>query len=106
VIEVGGAVVGWVDHDHEERAWLESHQCNVGYNVFRSHRRRGIAARAVRLLLDLLRDEGGFTEATFLVDAENEPSLGVCRSIGAVERDRFDDADGRPQILLAVVLGV
>jgi RimJ/RimL family protein N-acetyltransferase len=93
-----------VDHDTEPRAWLTPNQCNVGYHVFADHRRRGIATRAVRLLLELLRDETPFDEATFLVDAENEGSIRVARAVGAAERDRFPNAEGRPQVLLGVEL--
>ena len=105
VIEVDDHLVGWVDHDDELRPWLSEGQTNVGYHVFEPHRGRGIAARAVRLLLDLLRETSTFDEATFLIDAENDPSLRVARAVGAVERDRFPNQDGRVQVLLAVELG-
>jgi RimJ/RimL family protein N-acetyltransferase len=105
VIELDGAVVGWVDHDRgADHPWLTPGHCNVGYHVFAEHRRTGVATRAVRLLLDLLREEAACTEATFLVDAENEPSLHVARAVGAAERDRFPNADGRVQVLLVVSL--
>ena len=103
VIEVAGEVVGWADHDdHRQHGWLAPGQCNLGYYVFPSHRGRGVAARAVRLLLELLRDDAACTEATFLVDAENEASLRVARAVGATERDRFPNAEGRPQVLLLI----
>ena len=108
IIEVEGEVVGWVDHDgygrQDGRDWLLPGQCNVGYHVFAPHRGRGIASRAVRLLLELLRADGDLREATFLVDAENEPSLRVARAVGATERERFANAAGRPQVLLAVAI--
>ena len=107
IIEVDGGVVGWVDHDHEDlRTWLEPHECNVGYHVFAAHRGRGIAKRAVRLLLGLVAREGIYDVATFLIDAENEPSLHVARAVGAVDCDRLSTADvsltGRPQVFLVV----
>lgn len=96
-------VVGWVDHDaHEAHDWLLPHQCNVGYHVFAPHRCRGLATRAVRLLLELLRSDDAIREAVFLVDAENEPSLRVTAAVGASERERFANAEGRPQVLLAI----
>ena len=103
VIEVSDEVAGWVDHDaHDQHAWLTPGQCNIGYHVFAAHRGKGVATRAVRLFLDLLRAEGACTEATFLVDVENGASLRVAVAAGAVERDRFPNADGREQVLLAV----
>jgi len=102
VVELAGKVAGWVDHDHDDsRSWLEPHECNVGYSVFAPHRGRGIATRAVRLLLDLVAEEGRYRTATFLVDAGNDASLRVARAVGATERRRFD-VDGRPQVLLSV----
>lgn len=106
VIDVAGHVVGWVDHEGAEtHAWLDPGQCNVGYFVFASHRGRGIAAQAVRLLLQRLRDEGTWAEAVLLVDAENEASIRVAHAVGAVERDRAPNADGRAQIRFTVLLG-
>ena len=103
VIEVGSEVVGWVDHDqNDEHAWLTPSQCNVGYHVFADHRGKGLAARAVRLLLELLHDDATYEEATFLIDVDNAASLRVALAVGATERDRFPNADGRPQVLLAV----
>ncbi len=105
VIEVAGQVVGWVDHEgHEAHEWLLPGQCNIGYHVFEPHRGRGIATRAVRLLLGVLRAHDDIREAAFLVDAENEPSLRVARAVGATERERFANAAGRPQVLLVVAV--
>jgi RimJ/RimL family protein N-acetyltransferase len=106
VIEFGGEVVGWVDHDHDDtHTWLEPHECNVGYVVFAAHRGRGYASRAVRLLLDGLAGDGTYRMATFLVDAENEASLRVTAAVGAIERERLTFAGGRPQVLLERPLG-
>ena len=107
VIEVDGngepEVVGWVDHDdHHAHPWLTPQQCNVGYHVFRAHRNRGYATRAVRLLLEQVAARATYTEATFLIDAENGPSLRVASAVGAVERDRPVNAEGRPQVFLVV----
>jgi RimJ/RimL family protein N-acetyltransferase len=105
VIELDGEVVGWVDHEGPElHDWLEAGQCNIGYFVVAGHRGRGLAARAVRSLLDDLRREGSWTEAVLLVDAENDASIRVARAVGAVERDRPTNAEGRPQIRFTVLL--
>jgi RimJ/RimL family protein N-acetyltransferase len=105
IIEVDGEVVGWVDHDHDDtRTWLAPDECNVGYHLFAPHRQRGYAARAVRLLLELLGRDKTYRVATFLIDAENEPSLRVANAVGAVERQRMTLAEGRPQVLMALPL--
>jgi len=101
VIEVDGELAGWVDYD-DERSWLEPHQCNVGYHVFATHRGLGYATRAVRLLLELLAAQARYTEATFVIDAANGPSLRVATAVGATERDRPVNTDGRPEVFLVV----
>jgi RimJ/RimL family protein N-acetyltransferase len=103
VIEVDGDLAGWVDHDPPgARDWLEADACNVGYHVFASHRRRGIATRAVRLFLEVMATSAPGARATFLIDAENDASLAVARAVGAVEVRRFANAEGREQVLLEV----
>jgi enoyl-CoA hydratase len=103
VIEVEGQVVGWVDHDGaEHHDWLTEGQCNLGYHVFAPHRRRGIATRAVELLLGVLRQEGRLREATFLIDADNTASLAVASGAGALERWRRVEPDGRVNVFLTV----
>ena len=92
-----------MDHDDlSDHAWLTPSQCNIGYHVFATHRGRRVATRAVRLLLQRLAVEARFTEATFLIDAENTPSLRVATAVGAVERDRWVNTDGRLQVFLTV----
>ena len=91
-ITVDGDVVGWVDHD-AERSWLLPGEVNVGYNVFASHRGRGIASRAVQLLLHHLAITGQCRTATLLIDPTN------LRSRALAERTRFArqaDLDGHP----------
>ncbi len=103
VDRAGGIVVGWVDHDHDVlHTWLGPHECNVGYHVFAAHRGQGIAQRAVRLLLELLAREGIYEAATFLIDAENHSSLRVAAGVGATERWRRVEADGRTNVFLTV----
>jgi RimJ/RimL family protein N-acetyltransferase len=92
VVTVDGDVVGWVDHD-AERSWLLAGEVNVGYNVFASHRGRGIASRAVQLLLHHLAITAQCRTATLLIDPDN------VRSQALAERTRFErqaDLDGHP----------
>ena len=104
IIEVGGEVVGWVDYDHDAtRTWLDPDECNVGYHVFAPHRSRGIARRAVGLLLTLVAGDARYRVATFLIDPQNAASLRVAAAVGATERERLT-VEGRPQVLMAVPL--
>lgn len=91
-ITVDGDVVGWVDHD-AERSWLQPGEVNVGYNVFASHRGRGIATRAVQLLMHHLAVTAQCCTATLLIAPDN------VRSQALAERTRFvrqADLDGNP----------
>lgn len=91
-IVVDGAVVGWVDHD-DERSWLEPGEVNLGYNVFADHRGRGIATRAVRLLVHHLAVDTRDRVATVLIDPQNARSLALARRAGFSE---WSDLDGNP----------
>lgn len=91
-ITVDGMVVGWVDHD-AERSWLLPGEVNAGYNVFAPHRGRGIATRALQLLMHHLAITGHCDTATLLIHPDNE------RSRALAERARFErqaDLDGNP----------
>jgi RimJ/RimL family protein N-acetyltransferase len=88
VIEVAGAVVGWVDHD--ERDWLPADECNVGYALSGDQRGRGYATRAVALLLALLAVEGRYRAATVLIDPANERSLALAARLGFTPAGEVD----------------
>ena len=91
-IEVSGEVVGWVDHD-DERSWLEPGEVNLGYNVFAAERGRGIASRAVQLLMHHLAVDAPVRTATLLIDPRNERSLALARRLGFTP---WGDLDGNP----------
>ena len=74
-------VVGWIDQD-SERAWLGPGEVNVGYSTFPEHRGRGVAQRALALLLAVLADDDHCTTATVLIDPANHPSIAVARHAG------------------------
>jgi aromatic-L-amino-acid decarboxylase len=80
-VVVDDEVVGWVDYDHP-RAWLPADGVNIGYGLFPGVRGRGLATRAVRLLLRRLADEAEFALASVLIDPDNGPSLAVARRVG------------------------
>lgn len=65
---------------------------NIGYHVFPAHRRRGYAARAVRLMLDHLTTDTDYRVATLVIHPENVPSLLVAERNGF---ERAEDVDGR-----------
>ena len=88
-IVVAGEVVGWVDFD-TDRAWLRPGEVNIGYNVFAAHRGRGIATRAVRLLLDHLAEHTVHRVATLVINPDNVRSLGVAARLGCVRRPDLD----------------
>lgn len=89
VIEVDGAVVGWVDYD-VDRVWLDAREVNIGYHVFAAHRGKGYATRAVELLLRHLAVDTELTTATFLIDVVNERSMAVAERIGCGAPVDFD----------------
>lgn len=91
-IEVGGQVVGWVDFD-VDRSWLEPGEVNVGYHLFARQRGRGLATRAVRLLLHQLALAGEHHTVTLLIDRDNERSSALAERLGCV---RVADLDGHP----------
>jgi RimJ/RimL family protein N-acetyltransferase len=73
-------------------------EANISYVSHPSFRRQGFAGRAVVLVLAFLADHTGAREAQLLIDAENEASLGVAHQVGASERERFVDTDGRTKV--------
>ena len=97
-VSVDGDVVGWVDHD-AARSWLLDGEVNVGYNVFASHRGRGIASRAVQLLMHHLAVTGHCRTATLLIDRANVRSQALADRTGFV---RQGDLDGNPYYKRAV----
>jgi RimJ/RimL family protein N-acetyltransferase len=80
-IDVGGAVVGWIDVD-DSQPWLQPGEGNVGYCVFPVHRGNGYATRAVRLLRATLAGRR-LRWALLVIDIANDASLGVARASGA-----------------------
>lgn len=91
-IAVNGAVVGWVDYDHD-RSWLRDDEVNLGYNVFAQYRGHGYATRAVRLLVEHLAFDTQWRVATLLIDRANARSLALAARAGF---ERVDDLDGHP----------
>ena len=67
---------------------LGSGEARVSYWTFPAARRRGVAARALRLLCEYAFGEVGVAEIVAHVEPDNVASCGVVRSAGFVERAR------------------
>jgi RimJ/RimL family protein N-acetyltransferase len=91
-IVVDGAVVGWVDYDHDPvHTWLEPDEVNLGYHVDAEHRRRGYATRALQLLLRHLAEETTWRTATLRIHSDNGRSVAVAERVGFT---RVGEVDG------------
>jgi RimJ/RimL family protein N-acetyltransferase len=89
-IHANGHLVGWVDFDHGERAWLGVEEVNVGYHVFTTHVGRGFATRGVHLLLHRLAIAEPHHTATLLIDTTNTRSLAVAKRCRFVRRGTIE----------------
>lgn len=82
-IEIDDAVVGWVDSDPTATD-VGAGETNVGYHVFAGHRGRGVATRALSLLLRRLADEGDLHTACLEIQPANIASIRVAEKAGFV----------------------
>ncbi len=73
-------------------------EANIAYTAHPAYRGRGHVSRAVRLVLQFLRDHTGAQSAHIIVDARNTASLRVARAVGATETERWQDEHGRTMI--------
>ncbi|MCU1501075.1 MAG: GCN5-related protein N-acetyltransferase [Ilumatobacteraceae bacterium] len=80
-IEVNGQVVGWIDADSSPE-WLHCGEANIGYSIFPTHRGKGYATRAVRVLAAEL-DEPGLRRGLLVIDRHNHASVRVAQAAGA-----------------------
>ena len=82
---VAGNVVLW-SHDEDGGEPITE----IGWMVLPEFQGRGLAKRAVRMLLELARDDGRWGLVHAFPATTNRPSNGICRSLGfrfAGERD-------------------
>jgi RimJ/RimL family protein N-acetyltransferase len=73
---VAGSVVLWSHEDSGEPT------SEIGWMVLPEFQRRGLAKRAVRMLLELARDDGRWGLVHAFPATTNGPSNGICRSVG------------------------
>ena len=90
VLNGEGQIVGWIDYD-VERTWLVDGEVNIGYTIFREHRRQGFARRSLDLLMSFLAEDSQCRTATLLIDPENAPSIALAERAGFA---RYEDVAG------------
>lgn len=73
-------------------------EANISYAAHPAHRSNGYVTRSVRLVCAFLTDHTAARHGHLIIDSENMASLGVARSIGAVEVDRWCNTQGRTMI--------
>jgi RimJ/RimL family protein N-acetyltransferase len=81
---VAGSVALWSHHEDGEPV------SEIGWMVLPEFQGRGLAKQAVRMLLELARDDGRWGLVHAFPATTNSPSNGICRSVGfrfAGERD-------------------
>ena len=81
VLNAEREIVGWIDYD-VGRSWLSDDEVNIGYGTHPEDRGRGIATRALGLLVSFLAGNDDCATATLLIDPANAPSIAVARHAG------------------------
>ncbi len=76
------ACVAYVDCDLGNED-VQAGEANIAYSAHPHHRCKGHVSRAVRLVMQFLREHTGAREAHIIVDAENIDSLHVALAVGA-----------------------
>ena len=84
---------GWREWQYQ--ADLRPGQVNLSYGLYPSFRGRGLATRAVRLMVGWLRDRDDVDQIVIRADPANPSSAAVARRCGFVYRRRTDDDHGR-----------
>lgn len=91
--------LNWVIRREEGAAGLVQATCNdrrqvfLAYEVFLPFRRKGIAAAAVKSVLEHLRVSTGVRQALAYVDTRNTPSVGLLKGLGFEQRRLLRGAD-------------
>lgn len=73
-------------------------EANIAYSAHPAFRGFGYVSRAVRLVLEFLRDTTDAREAHIIVDEENIASLRVALAVGATPTETFQNDQGRTMI--------
>lgn len=73
-------------------------EANIAYSAHPAHRGKGYVTRAVRLLIEFLRDHTGARVFHIIVDTDNVPSLRVAEASGARSAETWLDDQGRTMV--------
>lgn len=73
-------------------------EANISYTAHPVHRGKGFVSRAVRLVMEFLRENTGAREAHLVIDTDNVSSLRVARAVAGHETERFVNEHGRTMI--------
>ena len=92
-IRVGDVLAGTIDAQTAQ-PYLAPGQVNLAYCVYQPFRRRGIAVRAVGLMVRFLTGRPGLVDAVIRTDVANPASAAVARSAGFTWTHRTDDSHG------------
>jgi RimJ/RimL family protein N-acetyltransferase len=70
-------------------------RCELGYTIFETFRRRGIASEAAQCLMRWAREEHGVRTFRVSIAPDNEPSLAMASRLGFVRTgEQIDEVDG------------
>lgn len=83
------------------QATVTGQTTEIAYVIGRAHQGRGYATRAVRAMLEILKERYSVLEARATVDARNEPSLRLLARIGFEVTDTSDPSNVRLSRTLA-----
>ena len=97
VIDVDGEYCGHIDCDLANPG-VPHGEANISYSSHPDARGKGYVSRAVRLILEFVRDHTGAREAHIGVEEGNEASLRVAQAVGAVTAGHYVDDEGKAMI--------
>ncbi len=97
------AYVAYVDCDLANQD-IPVGDANIAYSAHPRYRGQGYVSRAVRLVMQFLREHTGTRYAQIIVDAENIDSLHVALAVGARPIEHWVNDRGRPMIRHVVAL--
>ena len=89
-IRVGGEDEGVGYVGYWDREWRDTTVWETGWGVRLEFQGRGIAAEAMRQLLEVMRGDGSHRYVHAFPGVDNEPSNALCRKLGFEFLDAFD----------------
>jgi len=89
--------VAYVDCDLASQD-VPAGEANIAYSARPGHRAKGYVSRAVRLIMQFLREHTGARNAHIIVDAENMDSIQVALAVGARPTEQWINDRGHTMI--------